>query len=369
MKIGVYFNRNTVNRIKSGAELSELRYLIQEAIPEGIEILVFSPDGISWWNKEINGLRYDIEKKQWVPGVFGFPDALYDRATFPEIEKKIGHEARKRLKEEYNIVFLNNKGYFNKWATHKTLILCPDLTSYLPSTEIYNSPSLLEEFLNRYRTVYVKDSAGKLGHNIFKVQKHYSGKYIVYTQENSKISHSILKLDSLYDRIANGKLKGKTIIIQQGIELARLQNKPFDIRILVQKNGYGKWQVVDKSIRVAASKNSVVTNISAGGEAKRLEEVIPMVFPGLEGVIEKQLNIMSLNICGCLERKYGRLGELGIDAALDEQGRVWLLEVNGKPAKSCVHNSNNPELIHIAYSNIVKYFKYILSNNTQSKNI
>jgi D-alanine-D-alanine ligase-like ATP-grasp enzyme len=107
---------------------------------------------------------------------------------------------------------------------------------------------------------------------------------------------------------------------------------------------------------VAASKESVVTNISAGGEARKFEEVIPQVFPGLEAFIERQINSMSNNICRCLEKKYGRLGELGIDAALDESGKLWLLEINGKPAKSCVHNSNSPELIHTAYSNIVKYF-------------
>lgn len=365
MKIGVYFNANTFTRIASGADFNELRYLVQEAIPEGVEIFVFCPRGISWWNKKINGLGYDIEEKKWRPEIFSFPDAVYDRATFPKMEKEIGHEVRKRLRSEYNIIFINSKHYFDKWETHKTLSLCSELRSFLPHTKIYNHPLILERFLNRYKTVYIKDSAGKLGHNIFKIQKEYSGKYIAFSQKKRKIYRSKLELESLNDRIINGELEGKTLIIQQGIELARLQDKPFDIRILVQKNGRGKWEVVDKSIRVAEDKDSVVTNISRGGEAKRFREVISIVFPSLVGVIEKQINTMSISICRCLEKKYGRLGELGIDAALDEQGKVWLLEVNGKPAKACVHNSGNLELIHTAYSNIIKYFKYIAAESTQ----
>lgn len=365
MIIGVYFNTNTFTRIREGADLNELKYLVQEAIPERVEVFVFSPENINWRNKKIKGLAYDMGNKKWKPAVFSFPDAVYDRATFPEREKKTGHEVRRRLRKEYNIIFMNNKHYFNKWETHLALSFYPDLAEYLLHTEIYSHPLLLDKFLNRYKTVYIKDSAGKLGHNIYKIQKEYNGRYILFNQKNGKINRSILELDSLNDRIVNYELQGKTIIIQQGIELASVENRPFDIRILVQKNGTGKWNVVDKSIRVAADKNSIVTNISAGGEAKKFKEVIPIVFPRFYEDIERQLNTMSVSICRCLEKKYGRLGELGIDAALDIQGKVWLLEVNGKPAKACIHNSGDSELIHTAYSNIIGYFKYVTEDSRQ----
>ncbi len=366
MKIGVYFNRNIFTRIGKGAELNELKYLVQEAIPEGVEIFVFYPGQISWWNKKIKGLGYDVEEKRWKPSTFSFPDAVYDRATFPEKEKEIGHEVRRRLREEFNIIFLNSKHYFDKWETHKVLAQSKELTGFLPHTKIYSHPLILEKFVNKYKTVYIKDSAGRLGQNIFKIQREGRGKYIAFNQKERKIYRSRLELNSLNDRIVNNELQGKTLIIQQGIELARLGNRPFDIRVLVQKNSRGKWEIVDKSIRIAPYKDSVVTNISSGGEAKGFSEVIAVVFPEKQREIENQINTMSRKICCCLENKYGRLGELGIDAALDEQGRVWLLEVNGKPAKSCIHNSGNPELIHTAYSNIIKYFKYITEGNSQN---
>ncbi|MDF2671738.1 MAG: RimK domain protein ATP-grasp [Clostridiales bacterium] len=369
MKIGVYFNANTFKRVRSGVIFNELKYLVQEGIPEGVEIFVFSPKNISWWNQKIRGLGYDVDEKKWKPEILDFPDAVYDRATFPEKEKEIGHEVRKRLKEEYNIIFLNSKHYFDKWETHKSLSLYPELRSFLLPTEIYSHPFILEKFLNKYKTVYIKDSAGRLGRNIFKIQKEDSGLYIGFIQKEGEIYHNRLDLESLNDRITNNELEGKTLIIQKGVELARFQDKPFDIRILVQKNGSGKWEVVDKSIRVAVSKDSVVTNISAGGEAKKFREVVPVVFPRLEDDIEKQINTMSISICKCLEKKYGPLGELGIDAALDDKGKVWLLEVNGKPAKSCVHYSNDLELIHTAYSNIIKYFKYLATGSTQKNMI
>lgn len=362
MKVGIYFNRATFNQVRRGKILNELKYLVQEGIPEDVEFFVFCPFGIEWWNKKINGLRYSVHENRWKKSTFSFPDAIYDRATFPEKEKEIGHEVRRILKQDYKILFLNTKHYFNKWETHKILSKSLELKEYLPDTEIYNHPFILEKFLKKYKTIYVKDSGGRLGRNIFKVEKADEGGYIVSIQKNGKVYHGKLDIKGLQERIINGELAEKTVIIQQGINLARFNGRPFDIRILVQKNGRGKWMVVDKSIRVAGNRNSVVTNISAGGEVRKFTEIVPILFPNNADDIEKQVNTISINVCKCLEERYGRLGELGIDAALDAYGKVWLLEVNGKPAKTCVHNSNNPELIHTAYSNIVKYFKYIYNN-------
>lgn len=369
MLVGVYFNRATFNQIRRGKILNELRYLVQEGIPEKVEFFVFCPRGIEWWNKKINGLGYSIKDGRWKAGKFNFPDAVYDRATFPAKEKEIGHEVRKILRDDYNIIFLNTKHYFNKWETHQTLSHCSKLRRYLPATELYNHPLILEKFLNRFKTIYIKDSAGKLGHNIFKVQRHDGEKFLITHQKNGEVYHDTLNTQDLYNRLKNGEFSGKTVIVQQGIPLAKTQDKPFDIRILVQKNGCGKWEMVDKSIRVAAASNSVVTNISSGGEARSFSDVIPMIFPKHAGAIEMELNNMSINICRCLEERYGRLGELGIDAALDAEGKIWLLEVNGKPAKTCIHNSNNPELIHTAYSNIVKYYKYLKTAKSDNKSI
>lgn len=361
MLIGVYFNRTIFNQIRRGKILRELEYLVQEGIPEGVEFFVFCPRGIEWWNKKIDGLSYDLEDGSWKEKKFDFPDGIYDRATFPEEEKEIGHEVRKILRKDHNIIFLNTKHYFDKWETHQALSSFSELRKYLPETKLYNHQLILERLLNKYETVYIKDSAGKLGHNIFKVQRNDSGKYTISHQKNDIVYHKVINSKELYNTLKTGDLSGKNIIAQQGVSLAKLKGKPFDIRILVQKNPFGKWELVDKSIRVAAADNSVVTNISSGGEVKSFKEVVPMIFPKLSKDIEKDISNMSLDISRRLEERYGRLGELGIDAALDSNGRLWLIEVNGKPAKSCVHNSNNPQLIHKAYHNLVKYFKYLIT--------
>lgn len=367
MLIGVYFNRAIFNQIRKGKILRELEYLVQEGTPEGVEFFVFCPRGIEWWNKKINGLGYNIDDGSWKIRKFDFPDGIYDRATFPEEEKEIGHEVRKILRKDHNIIFLNTKHYFDKWETHRILYPFPELREYLPETKLYNHQLILERMLNKYETVYIKDSAGKLGHNIFKVQGHGSKKYTIAHQKNSIVYHEMINSKELYSTIKTGELSGKIVIVQQGISMAKFQGKPFDIRILVQKNPFGKWELVDKSIRVAATDNSVVTNISSGGEVKSFKEVVPMIFPKLSRGIEKEIFNMSMNICRRLEERYGRLGELGIDAALDSNGRLWLFEINGKPAKSCIHSSNNPQLIHRAYSNLVKYFKYLITASGDTK--
>src|SRR5690606_16488500 len=40
-------------------------------------------------------------------------------------------------------------------------------------------------------------------------------------------------------------------IAQQGISLPRYQKRPFDLRVLVQKNGKGRWSITGIGARVA----------------------------------------------------------------------------------------------------------------------
>ncbi|EYE89453.1 alpha-L-glutamate ligase [Fervidicella metallireducens AeB] len=362
MILGVLFSRRMIKKIAGGANVSGLQFLAEESINEGIKLIAFSPDDIDWWNKSINALVYTEEGK-WTLEISPFPDVIYDRSLFSSREKEIGKISRQRFKNEYKIPFLNNRHYFPKWETHKVLLSCRETRKYLPDTALCTHPATLIKFLNKYGVVYIKDSGGSRGENIYKVYPREDGVLIVSYVKSGKIYMNEMSPKDVYTKIINGSLYGKKVILQQGINLAHFQGKPLDVRILVQKDASGKWIISDKSIRIANSPHSPVTNISNGGEVKKFADVIPKLFPISNIKINEELDKMLLSICNCLEINYGLLGELGIDVALDIHGRLYLLEVNGKPAKSCIRRSNNRQLIHEVYSNIIKYCKYLKENN------
>jgi glutathione synthase/RimK-type ligase-like ATP-grasp enzyme len=366
MILGVYFNNRNFKRLIKGSLDFKMSSLAKSAAKEGVQILVFSPFCLDWHSERINGLTFSTENNKWESTECTFPFIIYDRATFTDKEKEIGNFVRQRLNKDYKISFVNSKSYFNKWETHKVLSKSPNILGYLPETARYVHPSQIVDFLNKYASVYMKDSAGRLGKNIFKLQKTENSLYTLNYQIDGLTHSDKLPLEKIHSFLMDNKFVEKNIIIQQGIDVAKIDNHPFDIRILAQKKDIDNWEVVDKSLRVA-SPGSIVTNISSGGEVRKFNAVIPLLFSD-SSLISKDINTLSINVCKALEKKYGKLGELGIDMAIDKTGKIWIIEVNGKPAKLCVFHSGDLELIDRSCRNIIIYSKqlYKLRNETAS---
>lgn len=357
MILGVYYSEKDLKKLYKRNLKSKMNFLAEEAFKEEVKVLIFSPSSINWISRKINGLVYNSVLKKWNYEMCPFPDVIYDLATFVQSEKELGKVVRHRLTTEYNLPFINSKSYFNKWGTHKVLSDDSKIITHLPNTVKYYHPFQLVDFLNKYDSVYIKDSGGKRGKNIFKLQKLQNGLYILSYQDSGNMYSEKLTLQEVHSKFVADKLLGKTIIIQQGIDMASLKDRPFDVRILAQKNERENWEVVDKSIRIA-SPGSIVTNVSSGGEVKKFSEVIPLLFSN-STYISSEIDMLVIKICRVLEKKYGRLGELGIDIAIDIYGYIWLLEVNGKPSKLCIYKSGDLELINKSCRNLVRYSKVL----------
>lgn len=368
MLLGLFVNPKTYSRLPKGDAPSGIRLLAEEAVREGVNLVALTTFSVDWWEKRINGLLYSKEDGTWKVGVFPFPDVIYDRATLTKKELSVGSLVRTRFKEHFKIPYINNKQAFGKWNTFKILANYPEVKKHLPETCLYYHPLNLEEMLKKYQSVYIKASAGSMGRNIYKAQQAYQGVVTVSYREKGRNCSDSLTYEGIHGRLIKGKLKGKKVIIQQGIDLACLEDKPFDVRLLVQKDHAGTWTIVDKSVRLA-EPGSVVTNVSSGASVSKFDDVIPQVFLKGHSKISQELELLTQSICRRLEESYGPQGELGIDMAVDKAGKLWLIEVNAKPSKISVRRSGDSasmyrksganDIIQRAYSNPVKYAKYL----------
>jgi len=352
MLLGLLVSKRSVIKLANFKRPSRLQLLAKEAVKENVDVVVFSPSGVNWADHTVSGLVFTIITKTWETGQTPFPDVIYDRAVFGsrETEKFLAKSVRKRLKKEFQIPFINTVNSFDKWKTHQALARYPDIKIFLPDTGLYGDPADLEQFLGQYQTVYLKPSGGTWGRNVFRVKQEQNGKYFFRYREKGINHQELLTLEEFHEKFIGGRLAGKSVIVQEGITLASVKGIPFDLRIRAQKNGVGKWEVVTKKIRMAAP-GSVVTNTSNGGKAKKYDEFIPVVFPGAERRINREIDSLVYTACSLLEESFGRLGEIGFDMALDHSGKLWLLEANTKPA--------NKSIVHKFFSNPFKYAKYL----------
>lgn len=361
MLLGVLINQKNAQRIIAGKAPSGIVLLAEEAAYAGIATVFFTASEVDWWEKSIDGFSYSIYNQEFVPGTFGFPDIIYNRATFSPQEKSTGKLYRDRFHNQYKIPYINSKHTFGKWETFKSLSAFPEIRKHLPETKLYYHPVNLETLIEKHTSVYIKGSGGSQGKNIFKIEQAYEGLYIVSYRQKGKNCIDRLTSQGFHGRLIKGRFSGQKVIIQQGIDLACYEGCPFDLRLLLQKNRHGDWVLVDRSVRIAAA-GSVITNVTSGGRVRRFEEIIPQVFPDSYQKIQRELQALALGICQRTEDRYGPQGELGIDIALDVSENLWLIEINAKPSKISVRRSNNKELIHLAYSNPVQYARYVVSN-------
>ncbi|MGF6357831.1 hypothetical protein ABIE27_005794 [Paenibacillus sp. 4624] len=142
-----------------------------------------------------------------------------------------------------------------------------------------------------------------------------------------RVFHSLTELENAL----NERIQKRDYIIQQGIPLMTHGGLPFDLRVLTQKNPQHSWETTGILGRVAAP-GKIITNIHGGGRLATFEE---LVLPQLkrEGYqkLEHELRRLGIHTAVQLQSSFPRLKEIGIDIALDDHGRPWILEVNTLP--------------------------------------
>lgn len=242
----------------------------------------------------------------------------------------------------------------SKWAKTKVILQSRLLAIFVPETRKY-SLEHLTELLDVYGTVYIKPDRGTYGTGVMRAERRIvhlspSGQqpdhedpaadgceaetrdeqamYILRYAEDAEVYNSAEELHAAL----LPKIKDRPYLVQQGIDLLRHQERPFDLRVLTQKNPAGGWETTGMLGRVAAPQK-VVTNYHNGGSIFTVETLFKEhMSPGEMATTIQQLKSLGVKIAAQLETAYPGLKEIGLDVALDQHHDLWLLEVNTLPA-------------------------------------
>lgn len=213
----------------------------------------------------------------------------------------------------------------NKWKRHVSLIGHPILRDHLPPTRLLRR-STLRKFLKKYGVVYVKPVFGSFGNRILRIAKR-SGGYVLHDEKKTERFSSRKKLMKRVFR----HTRSQRFHIQRGIRLVRLGGHPVDFRVLLLRPG-SKWKLMG-IMGKAATGGRVVTNYQHGGRAVRFGDTLRKAGWSNEEIRRAKAEIERLSLVAA--RRFGRrfrhCRRLGIDVGLDQDKRIWFIEVNTNP--------------------------------------
>ncbi|GGD75121.1 YheC/YheD family protein [Paenibacillus nasutitermitis] len=213
----------------------------------------------------------------------------------------------------------------SKWAKTAALLSHKQIAPHIPPTRMFSSVNL-RNMLRTHGMVVIKPVVGAGGNGVIKVTLASGG----YTHTYYSQKRSFQSFDGLFHSLNNLR-KGRRYLIQKGIRLATINGRPIDYRVKYVKQPNGHWTITAMVGRLARP-GLFVTNLCRGGTQLRGSEGIRLSVSSHAVKNKKQemrkLTRLSTEI---LERHFPGIGQLGFDYGIDQNGKMWIFEVNTRP--------------------------------------
>lgn len=348
-----------LNERKSLEERPVYEKMIAAGKRIGIDAFVFTPQDVDDRSGRIYALVYRPEAKSWTRKWVRFPHVIYDRCR---IQKSQRFQQLLAFRKRYSHLTFLNRPLRNKWTIYRTLAKVAAFRQHLPSTKLYQSPEDVTSLLKKYPTVYLKPINGTGGRGILRIERRKDGSLLLQGRNHSRsiVQPKHVSRSGLPAVLRDWDMRGDRYIAQQGLSIKLPNGRVHDYRMLVQKNGAGVWEVTGCAGRVGPS-GSITSNLHGGGKAASMNALLRQ-WVGSESAIAQIRNTaesLGVNVARYLETTYGALCELALDLAIDRSGRVWLLEVNPKPAREVFSQAGERDVYRKAIVRPIEYALWV----------
>jgi len=332
--------------------------IIQAGQEMGFTVYVLPVENLALTRKQLRGYVYHKSTKRWTQKWMPFPNIIYNRIPLRSDEETATVKTKLAACQNNSDLILFNPTFFNKWELNRWLRRSKVTKSYIPLTRKLGSASTLEELLQQHAYLYLKPESGKAGKGIMTIVKKDNNTlpYRLNIQEKTySTTFNCSNFKKLWARIQQ-ECGTVPYIVQQGIPLATFQNRKFDLRTLIQKNGSGDWEITGLGARIAGS-TSITTHVPRGGSIDEPLKLLTHAFNTKEAhtIIEKASKV-AIKIATQIERSANyRLGEMSMDIGVDESGGIWFFEANSKPMKF-----DEPDIRKKSLQRIFQYSQHLL---------
>jgi hypothetical protein len=341
--------------------------LIRTGESMGILTYVVTVKNLKLQAARVLGYTFRGEDETWVASWFPRPSIVYNRIPLREDEGLPRVRRKLAAIHKQPGIRLFNRRFFNKWSLFQWLNENRITRRYIPETQKLTESAVLAGLLKRHPFLYLKPVRGKAGVGIMTVsiqpEKQLPFRLQIQNEKGSR-TYRFSTLERVWERVCKHSASiEEPYIAQQGIRLASVNDRPFDLRALVQKNASGRWELTGMGARVAGD-TSITTHVPRGGNIEDPEKLLSSIFGAHKaGIVLSNVRGTVIILAKQIERSSrSRLAEMSIDLGVDEQGNVWFFEANSKPMKFDESHIRNKSL-----ERIFQYSLYLHRRRFQNK--
>ncbi len=314
-------------------------------------IVVFALDKIDTNGKLVEGYCYNPVSRNFEKGIFPLPCSMY---------RSIG------LSDHWKSFFLSvlgdrvfNNHYFNKWDMYQWFSGKADINIQIPFTSVYKATQDVFDSLEKFNKVYIKPVAGLRGHGVIQVARE-NGTYVFRYREDGVNLRKVMQNKDQADEYIRDKFAHGRYLIQQAIELIQFRGGVVDFRCIMQKDQSKEW-VCKAIIGRYGERDSVVSNISSGGRAFKINKINKIALPLSDEKIahlDDEISFSALQVCRALDEYGLNCGTLGLDIGVDNKENLWLIEINNRdPDPSIALNVRDWSLYKNLKTGVLLYAK------------
>lgn len=283
--------------------------------------VAFPREGIDLEQGRIDGYRFAAQtgKPAWDFGRFVMPQVIFRRFGVP-----LGDQLEPLRAMGVQVI---NERIFDKWEAAQWMGADPYVRQHIPETVTLDGVPSVLEMLRRHPCVYVKPIWGSQGKKILRVKRTGSGFTLDVSGEGQITCEDPAGLSPHLARYLPSPG-----IVQQGLTLASAGGRLVDFRVMLLRDGRGRWTVPGIVARCGDSGH-YLSNMATGGFPLPAEEALPLLFGrGSTRTFRRMQELADLGLAAgaALDRSGLLLGDLGVDMAYDLDDRPWVIEVNNR---------------------------------------
>ncbi|MFP7299292.1 YheC/YheD family protein [Neobacillus niacini] len=348
--LGILVDGLIYSGIKANVSYFEQISFYEEACMQfGLHPCFFRLKDISLENNQMNALVRGNKGKYEVKTI-NIPKVIHNRGLFFKSESRL---KLKKLQESGVIIF-NDWNRYGKWDVHTILLRNKELQPHLPETKRASSGNFIQ-MMEKHKELIIKPNSGSLGGGVVMVEKKDRELWeVCYNQKREVFAAE-------WPEIIRKKVLNKHYIIQERIPLAEFHGSPFDLRVSVQKNGAGEWQVTGMVGKVAKIGN-YVTNVAKGGTCRSLAELVNEFSDWDLKDVSQSIENFSIKAVTELNKYYPNLADVGLDIGLTPEGFPMFIECNGRDLRITFGKANMHDVWKATYITPISYARYLFDS-------